>query len=244
MLSALNPPRQAHLLSVLIVSGVMTTLAERMHEVLEAIGGNQAELARIAGVSPAAVTLWLDGTTKTLSYRNAVRIEDRLGFLVRWLIEGKTPVRRLPERADLPDEAIEVVRVRVPVVGTAQLGDDGYWHEFEYPTGHGDGFVLHATKDRNAYALRVKGDSMRPRYRHGEFVVVEPNTPVHPGQECAVRLRDGRVMVKIMDWMREGVVQFSSVNEAHRPMTFDVNAVDFIHRVVGNVQGSLFHRES
>lgn len=61
------------------------------------------------------------------------------------------------------------------MVGTAQLGDDGYFCELQYPVGHGDGRINWPTRDPNAYALRCKGESMKPRIRHGEFVVIEPN---------------------------------------------------------------------
>lgn len=64
--------------------------------------------------------------------------------------------------------------VGVPVVGTVQAGDEGYWDELQYPVGHGDGFIRYPSRDRNAYALRVKGDSMRPRIKPGEFIIALP----------------------------------------------------------------------
>lgn len=53
--------------------------------------------------------------------------------------------------------------IGIPVVGTAQLGSDGYWLETAHPTGSGDGKINLPTADLNAYSLRVVGDSMHPR---------------------------------------------------------------------------------
>jgi hypothetical protein len=53
------------------------------------------------------------------------------------------------------------------------------------------GLRRYPSRDPNAYALRVKGDSMRPRIKPGEFVLVEPNTPPQPGRRGA-RAHQGR----------------------------------------------------
>lgn len=129
----------------------------------------------------------------------------------------------------------------VPVVGTAQLGDDGYWLELDYPTGHGEGFVLYPTRDQNTYALRVKGDSMRPRIKPGEFVVVEPNHAVAPGDEVLVKTADGKSMVKVLGSRRSGFVELLSINEDHRPITLDEEAIVSLHYIGGILKADLHH---
>lgn len=129
---------------------------------------------------------------------------------------------------------------RVPVVGIAQLGDDGYWHEQEYPVGHGDGFVRYFSEDPNCYALRLKGDSMRPRIKPGEFVIVEPNTVPAAGDEVLVKVRDGRRMVKILQSRRGGQIELYSVNDAHRPLTLDEEDVEAVHYVAGIARAGLY----
>ncbi len=63
----------------------------------------------------------------------------------------------------------------IPVVGNIKGGDDGYLEELDYPVGDGEGYVQFWTNDQSAYALRVRGESMHPRYRHGEFAVRQLN---------------------------------------------------------------------
>ncbi len=144
--------------------------------------------------------------------------------------------RMQEERAEyLPEGAIPMPaqRPRVPVVGSAQLGDDGYWAELEHPVGHGDGYIDFHTTDPNAYALRCKGDSMAPRIKEGEFVLVEPNSVPHPGDEVMVKSEDGRVMIKELLYVREGLVHLASVNEAHGRITIPVDQITAMHLVAG-----------
>lgn len=136
----------------------------------------------------------------------------------------------------------EYSAAKVPVVGTAQLGEEGFYTELEYPVGHGDGFIAYPTSDANAYALRVRGDSMRPRIKPGEFVLVEPNTTPQPGEEVLVRTQDGRVMVKVLDFQRDGMVQLSSINEAHRPITLEDKDIERLHYVAAILKAGRYFR--
>jgi len=154
-------------------------------------------------------------------------------------------MRRLhEERAEyLPEGAIPlpVKHPRVPVVGAAQLGDEGYWAALDHPVGHGDGYIDFHTADQNAYALRCKGDSMAPRIKDGEFVVVEPNAAPHPGDEVMVKAEDGRVMIKELLYVREGLVHLASVNEAHGRITIPINQVAAMHLVAGIAKRVRWH---
>lgn len=122
---------------------------------------------------------------------------------------------------------------RVPVVGTTQLGDNGHWTEIEYPVGHGDGYIDWPTSDSSAYALRCRGNSMAPRVKHGEFVVCEPSVEPFAGDEVLVKATDGRVMVKELVAIRDGMVRLLSVNEDHPPILIPLVDVAVMHYVSG-----------
>jgi phage repressor protein C with HTH and peptisase S24 domain len=62
---------------------------------------------------------------------------------------------------------------KLPVVGVAQLGPDGFWLDQHDHNAKGDGYIEYLSRDINAYVLRVKGDSMSPTIRSGWLVVVE-----------------------------------------------------------------------
>lgn len=115
----------------------------------------------------------------------------------------------------------------VPVVGEAILGIDGMIDMLEIHAG----WLQIYSADRDAYGLKVKGDSMWPRIQSGEYVVIEPNTQVHTGDEVFVRTKDGHNMIKIMSKTRDGDYQFSSVNSDHRPITLSPDSIEKMHFV-------------
>jgi hypothetical protein len=164
---------------------------------------------------------------------------------------GEKAARNMEAQAGLPHGyfdadpgPIPALERHPPVVGTAQLGDDGYWHELQYPTGHGEGFVRYPMRDPNTYALRVKGDSMRPRIKPGEFVVIEPNHSVTPGDEVMVQTKDGRSMVKLLAFQRGGMVELHSINEDHRPISLDASQIEKIHYVGGILKASMYYERT
>jgi len=115
----------------------------------------------------------------------------------------------------------------VPVIGEAVLGVDGSVDMIEFRAG----WLRIYSGDKDAYGLKVKGDSMWPRIQSGEYVVIEPNTTVHAGDEVFVRTKDGHNMIKIMNKTRDGDYQFSSVNSDHRPITLSADDVVKMHFV-------------
>ena len=127
--------------------------------------------------------------------------------------------------------------VRTPVVGTARMGENGYYDEIDYPVGYGDGWVDSYSSDPNAYALRVKGDSMHPAIRHGSFVVVEPNGRCVPGEYIVLALTDGAKMVKELVIERPTEIVIESVNGNHRK-TIDRSEILKMHPVVAIVSAS------
>lgn len=80
------------------------------------------------------------------------------------------------------------LNLKIPIMGTAEGGEDG----FEHWNGEVVGFA-----DRppnmvgvvNAYAVYVVSDSMEPRYYAGETLFVNPARPVTPGSHVLVQLR-------------------------------------------------------
>lgn len=129
---------------------------------------------------------------------------------------------------------------RVPVVGHVKGGVDGYLEEMQYPVGHGEGFVEYWTKDPEAYALRVKGDSMHPRYRAGEFIIVTPSIEPQPGRDVMVKLKSGMKLLKQLNWRRGDEIQLLSINDGYEPYTISTDEIESIQRVAGGVPSDAF----
>lgn len=187
-------------------------------------------------------------TNRNLGEKAARRLERIGGKPPGWLDVDRTkPVHvGLQQHADdtIPhDDALELRdRRRIPLVGEVKGGADGYLEELQYPVGHGEGYVLWPTTDTNAYALRVRGDSMHPRYRAGEFVIVEPSKEPPVGEDVVVLLNDGRKMLKVLNWVRDGEVQLVSINNGFAPLTLPATEIQAMHYAAGRAPRSAIRR--
>ena len=217
---------------------LMGTLGQKIKAAREAKGLSQPQLSRMCG--------W-DSQSRISNYERGIRepnLDDLrkmarcLGTTVEDLIaskENETPItvsRQTESKSGIESPTGTVGKYRMaPIVGTAQLGPDGYWEELNYPVGYGDGYLDVPTSDPNAYTLRVKGDSMAPAIRDGWYVVVEPNSSIVPGEYVLVETTDGRSMVKELLWEHGDQVALMSVSEEYGRLTIDRSEIKHIYHV-------------
>ena len=122
---------------------------------------------------------------------------------------------------------------RIPLIGFAQAGSDGFFDDGGYPVGGGwDEVTLPEIGDSNAYALEISGDSMEPVFRDGDMVVVSPAAPIRRGDRVVVRTLHGEVMAKQLARRSARRVELRSLNPAHPDYSFDLAEVTWIHRIV------------
>lgn len=216
-------------------------LGEAISLAIEKKGVSKKAIAEKFGVKPPSVQDWIK--RGTISKDKLFALIDFFSDVCgndHWGLSDISAFKRTDENAEQAPAIGQ--QKKLAVVGTAQLGDDGYWAELEYPAGHGDGYVKHASKDASAYALRCRGDSMKPRIKNGEYVIIEPNHPYVNGDEVMVKCIKGRVMVKELLYVRDNVVYLGSVNELHGKISISMDDVESIQYVAAFVKsGYWFH---
>ncbi|WP_129543830.1 helix-turn-helix domain-containing protein [Serratia sp. 1D1416] len=186
----------------------------------------QDSLAKRVGVNRVTVTGWESGDYKP-GGENLQALATALSCNPNWLLDG----------GDIDENITYIGKIRpglVPVVGDAVLGVDGMIDMVEYR----GGWLKIYSDDPDAYGLRVRGDSMWPRIQSGEFVLIEPGTTIHPGDEVFVRTSDGHNMIKVLNYTREGEYQFTSINQDHRPFTVGCGEVQKVEYVAGILKAS------
>ncbi len=135
-----------------------------------------------------------------------------------------------------PDEPSSKAR-RVPLIGFAQAGGEGFFGDGGYPVGGGwDEVFLPDISDPNAYALEISGDSMEPVYRDGDIIVVSPAAPIRRGDRVVVRTNQGEVMAKTLFRRSASRIELRSINPAHPDFTFDLPEVSWMHRIIWSSQ--------
>lgn len=218
----------------------METLGQRIKRLRKSKGLSQQQLAEACGWS---------SQSRIGNYESDLR-EPALSDLLLLAPALRVSLTELAGTDELPEvppaDTLAVGHARggaVPVVGHAQLGTQGYFEEIDFPVGHGDGYLRIHSDDPNAYGLRVNGDSMHPRIKNGEYVLIEPNKAFHAGDEVMVRTLDGQAMIKEYIYLRDGMYRFDSVNQNHPPIHIHQDNVTKIHLVGGILKSSRFAEE-
>ena len=126
---------------------------------------------------------------------------------------------------------------RIPLLGFAQAGGDGFFDDAGFPVGGGwDEMSLPEIGDPHAYALEIAGDSMEPVLRDGDTVVVSPAAPIRRGDRVVARTLEGEVMAKQLARRSARRIELKSLNPAHRDRSFDLTEVAWLHRIVWSSQ--------
>ena len=158
------------------------TLSERIQTILDETGVDSVTLGHHAGVSKGTVSQWLSGQIKSIKLEYAVGIQNALGYNPVWIVMGKGN-KKTPgvEHNEIEWNPLPVAPSRaIPVLGMAQLGDNGFWADIEYPVGQGDGFVDFSNTQLSKVLLLGHRDGP-PGGRHLPRGSGAPGRPDHRG---------------------------------------------------------------
>ncbi|MFA7942029.1 XRE family transcriptional regulator [Pseudomonas brenneri] len=204
-------------------------LKDRLKQARKHARITQADLAARAGIKQASISEIERGLTRTSGH--IVKLATVCGVDPAWLSEGIGQMLGAETSNVEVGPPITSVTRRIEIVGTAQLGPDGYWVGLDGK----DGWVETYSRDEDAYALRLKGDSMAPAIRNGWIAVCEPNHRRVPGEYVMVTTKDGQSMVKELLYENDEGVSLMSINTAYgERLTLDWDEIDKIH-YVGNI---------
>lgn len=122
---------------------------------------------------------------------------------------------------------------RVPLLGLAQAGSEGFFDDAGFPVGSGwEDIHFPGIPDDGAYALEITGDSMRPVFRPGDRIIVSPNDAPRRGDRIVVRTREGEVMAKELGRMTASSVELISLNPEFEPRHLDLTAIQWMARII------------
>ena len=122
----------------------------------------------------------------------------------------------------------------VPVINKVSAGYPSDFDDLDYPVGVADDYVrcpdLH---DPNAFAVRVVGDSMEPKFREGDIVVFSPAAEVCNGDDCFIRFKmPHEASFKRVFFEKGSKVRLQPRNEKYSPIIIDGKRIDGMYRAV------------
>jgi phage repressor protein C with HTH and peptisase S24 domain len=195
-------------------------------------GLSASGLARRAGLDPTTFNpskrTMPDGRARWPSTESVAKVLDATGASLEAFTSLVSGARALASNG-----AGRTTVRRIPLIGFAQAGGDGFFDDGGYPVGGGwDEVTIPEIGDPNAYALEVSGESMEPVFRDGDMVIVSPAAPIRRGDRVVVRTMHGEVMTKQLSRRSARRIELRSLNPAHPNYSFDLTEVAWMHRIV------------
>lgn len=229
-------------------------IRDRIFSVLESNDISQKEFSARLGISAQTITDWKKGKSSSY-YQKLPLIADALNVDLGWLVDGmgeKSPPRKSDQDTDrligiayetrfvkfdgsrvkftdgmpaqIPGNA--PISYRIPVLGAIPAGipleaieDILDWEEIPASWGSGD---------RQYFGLRVKGDSMYPRYLDGDTVILKKETTCESGDDCAVLVNGEEATLKQVMIKGDGSLELRPTNPAYPPRTYSPAEIESI----------------
>ena len=193
-------------------------------------------LARQHGFSPSGLAkrAGLDPTTFNPSKRTTPQGKPRWPSTESLSKVLEATASTMQDFVDLlEDRSDQESRQRLPVIGYAEAGVDGFFDDDGHPAGTGwDEVMFPDLGDPHAYALEVSGDSMEPAYRDGDRIIVSPGASVRRGDRVVVKTQGGEVMAKELSRMTATRLELKSINPDHPDREVSREDVVWMARII------------
>jgi repressor LexA len=208
------------------------TIGDRIRTAREALEMDQATLSAKVDVASRTLQRWEKGLQVPDS-NYLLRLAKHLNVRPEWLLMGEgamvasaqTPSKIIPFRKD--SFLDKVALVEIPVLSSVPAGKTTAMFHPEYVDHY---ITVDNIKDRNAFALIVKGKSMSPKIEDGDIVVVSPQQEVRSGDICVIRVNDEDVLKKVK--IEEQYIHLIPLNPNFEPVTVRKRDIAFVWKVI------------
>ena len=147
--------------------------------------------------------------------------------------KGAPAKDKLVEAKDQP-VPLPIAGKLVPVINSVVAGYPAEYDDMGYPPGGADEYVrCPDVHDANAFAVRVIGDSMEPKYIEGDIVVFSPALEVRNGDDSFVRLTEPHeTTFKQVFYEEDGRIRLQPRNNVYSPLIVPREKVNGLWRAI------------
>jgi phage repressor protein C with HTH and peptisase S24 domain len=231
----------------------LAILVEKKHR------GNIAAFARDYGYSRAQISQFLSETYnggRSIGERAARTIESRCGYDRGWLDtplsdeEMRTwdnpfstaELRVITDRplaVDTDPMATSKTVARIPIQTQITPAADGFAEGVDYPPSNGSRFIDFYAPSDTAVALQVKGSALRPRIKHGDYLLADSSITPSPGDDVIVTFVDDRMAILQWLYSRDGEIALGNVNGSSTSIVVPVEQITFVSVTIGIIHSSI-----
>jgi repressor LexA len=209
-----------------------TSIGERIRSARENKELEQQTLSVRIGVAVRTLQRWEKGLQVPDS-NYLLRLAKSIGVRPEWLLTGEGEMYPAPQAPGkvIPFHREMLVRnipmVEIPVLSSVPAGKTAAMFHPEFVERY---ITVDNLKDRDAFALVVKGKSMSPKIEDGDIVVVSPHQDVRSGDICVIRVNDEDVLKKVK--IDEQYIHLIPLNPDFDPVTVRKRDVSFVWKVI------------
>lgn len=178
-------------------------ISDEIKRLRQSFGISQTELGKRMGVRQSTVAMWEIGKNSP-GYDMLLRLSQFFGVSVSELAGEEAGNSRIPVlgkvQAGIPRTAVE------DIIGYEEISPD-------------------MQKMGEFFALRIKGDSMEPRMREGDTVIVRRQSSVNNGEIAIVLVGNEEATCKKFYRLADGV-SLVSINPRYAPMFFSKKDIE------------------
>ncbi|NDV87994.1 repressor protein C [Aurantimonas aggregata] len=225
-------------------------LKANVEQRLRELGRTPAEATRRGGLERTFIHDILSGRKKSVRGPNVERLARGLDATLEWVWSAQNEpgdeTRLHPAPAPIPNASFPPRYERFPQGETVPLLGQSV-------TGPNGRFVLNGSEVgrlfrppnllgvEGAYAVKVYGTSMEPRFKAGEAVWINPHEPVRAGDDVVVQIFEEASDEAPHTYIKEFVSQSSKMLrlKQHNPddgetedLTFETSRVFSVHKIV------------
>ncbi len=194
------------------------TIYDRIKLLREAAGLSQQELAEKVGYKTASAVNKIELGLRDLNQTKIVRFANALNTTTEYLMSGE--LDKKAKGIKIP--VLGYVRAGIPISAVEEILD--YEEISEEMSSQGDFF-----------ALQIKGDSMEPRMREGDVVIIKQQPTVENGDIAVVLVNGDDATVKKFYRSSSGI-KLISINPAYDPFFFTPDEVNTLPvQIIGKV---------
>lgn len=181
------------------------TVNERIKHYRKKAGLTQQQLAERSGFSTASAINKIELGLRSVNEDKLKRLSEALRVSARELMFGeKESIVSIPVlgyvKAGVPADAVE------NIIGYEEITEE-------------------AAKNGEYFALKIKGDSMEPRFFEGDTVIVKKQPQVHNNEIAVVLIDNNEATVKKF-YSDEKGVSLISLNTEYKPFYFSKEELD------------------